>query len=84
MLIINCAVPIKFLYARERGEDIYPQLRNLISKLSKEVNNVVHHYQILGFPVHHALDSQALLQLHDSYCTKNRCLQCALGNQILN
>ncbi|MGI9546476.1 MAG: DUF2851 family protein [Flavobacteriaceae bacterium] len=83
MLIINCVVPLKFLYARDRGEDIYQELRNLISQLSKENNNVVYHYQSLGFPARHALDSQALLHLHDSYCRKNRCLECALGNQIL-
>jgi hypothetical protein len=83
-LIINTVLPLKNLYARERGENIYSQLRNLISRLRKEDNRIVRQFQSLGFPAHHALDTQALIRLHSSYCTKNRCLNCALGNQILN
>lgn len=84
ILIINAVLPIKYLFAKERGEDIYPQLRNLVSEISKENNSLVQRYQFIGFPVHHAIDSQALIQLYHSYCVKNRCLECALGNQILN
>jgi hypothetical protein len=31
-----------------------------------------------------ALDSQALIQLKHMYCSKNKCLQCAIGSAILN
>jgi hypothetical protein len=83
-LIINTVLPLKNLDARERGINIYPRLRKLISHLYKEDNRIVGAYRSLGFPVHHALDSQALIQLYRFYCEKNRCLECALGNQILN
>ncbi len=83
-LIINTVLPVKNLYAKEQGKDIYPELRKLVSQLLKEDNRIVNQYRSLGFPVHHALDSQAFLQLYRSYCEKNRCLDCALGNQILN
>ncbi|MEN8789343.1 MAG: DUF2851 family protein [Flavobacteriaceae bacterium] len=83
-LIINTVLPLKNLDARERGTNIYPRLRKLISQLYKEDNRIVREYRSLGFPVHHALDSQALIQLYKFYCEKNRCLECALGNQILN
>ncbi len=83
-LIINTILPLKNLFARERGNKNYLKLRKLISQLCKEDNHIVSQYRSLGFPVHHAIDSQALLQLNRFYCKKNRCLECALGNQILN
>ena len=83
-LIINSILPAKYLFAREHGNDNYQDIRNLVSQLSREYNVVINKFKRIKFPVHHALDSQALLQLHNSYCVKNRCLECALGNQILN
>ena len=83
-LIINSILPAKYLYAREHGEDNYRHIRDLIAHLKSENNGLIQSFREMDFPVHHALDSQALLQLHNNYCIKNRCLECAIGNQILN
>ena len=83
-IIINTVLPIKFLYAKEQGSENYPGLRSLISQLKKENNRLTDRFIRIRFPVQNALDSQAMIQLYDHYCTKNRCLECALGNQILN
>ncbi|MGB5238820.1 MAG: DUF2851 family protein [Flavobacteriaceae bacterium] len=83
-IIINTVLPVKNLYGKKRGNNNYPKLRKLVSELSREDNRIVRQYRSLGFPVHHALDSQAVIQLYRSYCKRNRCLECALGNQILN
>ena len=83
-LIINSILPAKYLFAREHGKDIYLHIRTLVSQLQQENNAVINKFKKMKFPVHHALDSQALLQLFNAYCLKNRCLECALGNQILN
>ena len=83
-LIINAIIPVKYFYAQIRGEENYKILRALIAQIAKERNSVVGRFRRIGFPVQHALDSQALLQLYNSYCRKNRCLECAIGNQLLN
>ena len=83
-LIINSILPAKYLFAKEHGEDNYQLIRSIIAQLRTEQNGVIDRFRERDFPVHHALDSQALLQLHNSYCVKNRCLECAIGNQILN
>ena len=83
-LIINSILPARYLYAMEHGKENYLQIRNLVSQLYQERNTVISKFKKLRFPAHHALDSQALLQLYNTYCVKNRCLECALGNQILN
>ena len=83
-LIINSILPAKYLYAREHGDDFYPYVRNLMTQLNYENNGLIQSFKKMNYPVHHALDSQALLQLYNNYCTKNRCLECAIGNQILN
>ena len=83
-LIINAILPVKFLYHLERGKDCYPMLRDMAAKIRVEDNSVIHKFRSLGLPANSAMDSQALLQLYNNYCSKNRCLECALGNQILN
>jgi hypothetical protein len=30
-----------------------------------------------------AFDSQAMIELHDVYCTQKKCLDCSIGNKIL-
>ena len=83
-LIINTVIPITFLYTKMHGKDSYTDLRALLVQIRRENNNLTERYLSMGFPIHSALDSQAIIQLYNAYCKQNRCLECALGNQILN
>ncbi len=83
ILIINTIIPLKFCYAKHLGLDINEELIGLISSLKLEENAIVRNYELLGLELHNAKDSQALLTLHKEYCRLNKCLQCAIGREIL-
>lgn len=84
LLTINTILPLKFCYATHLGKDVNGQIFEIISQIAAEGNSVVSNFRSLKIPVKNAMESQALLQLYNAYCTKNRCLQCVVGNSLLN
>lgn len=83
LLIINTVIPLKFCYAVQQGRDILEEILVLASRISSEENAVVKKFNSLKNISKNAYQSQALLQLKNEYCDKNRCLQCVIGNSII-
>lgn len=83
LLIINTIVPLKFCYAKQQCKDINEELIQLLSQVSAEKNSIIDKFDSLDVKATSALQSQALLQLKNEYCSKNKCLQCAVGNMVL-
>ena len=84
LLLINSIIPLKFSYARYLGKDISDVLLRLITELKMERNSIVSNFGTLGIIGSNAMRSQALLQLYNGYCIKNKCLHCAVGAHLLN
>jgi hypothetical protein len=55
----------------------------LIQQLKSEKNSIIDKFNELKISSKNAFETQALIQLKNNYCTKKRCLQCAIGNVIL-
>lgn len=83
LLIINTIVPLKFCFAKQQGKDVNEELIQLLSQVSAEKNSIIDKFKILKIKAISALQSQALLQLKNEYCSKNKCLHCAVGNTLL-
>jgi hypothetical protein len=83
LLIINTIIPVQFAYARSRGRQNFEDLAELLQQLKAERNSIVLKFEEHGLEVGNAFDSQALLQLRNEYCSKARCLQCAIGMELL-
>lgn len=83
LLIINTVVPIQFAYARSQGKDISEQLIELLSEISSEKNTIIDKFNCYGIKSKNAFESQALLQLKNEYCNNKKCLECAIGIQLL-
>lgn len=83
LLIINTIIPLKFLYQRNRGEVNENEFLGVIRKIKPEKNNIISNFSNLQVSLENACDSQALLELKNNYCSKKRCLQCAIGLQLL-
>lgn len=83
LLLINTILPLKYSYAKQIGKDISEEILELSLAIPKEENTVINKFQKLGINLKSALKSQALLQLKNDYCIKNKCLQCAIGNSII-
>lgn len=83
-IIINTVVPIVFAYGIFKNEASYKQKAILfLESIPTEENNIVKGFKALLVKSKTAHDSQALIQLKNNYCSKKRCLECAVGNQIL-
>jgi len=83
LLLINTIIPLKFAFAKQFGKDINDDILNLIGEIKSENNSILSKFQSLKPIAKSALDSQALLQLKNNYCDKNKCLDCAVGNKLL-
>ncbi|NRR90431.1 DUF2851 family protein [Winogradskyella undariae] len=83
LLIINTLIPFKFSYAKSQGKSIEEDLFQLIRDLKIENNSVINKFLELKSVDKNALSSQALLQLKQYYCDKNKCLHCAIGNRLI-
>ena len=55
----------------------------MLQQITSEKNSIVDKFNGLKKVSHSALESQALLQLKNEYCDKNKCLKCAVGNSLL-
>ncbi len=84
LLVINTLVPLKFCYSKHLGLDWSESLLSLVSEIKSESNSVISNFESLGSKTNNALQSQAKIQLHGQYCSKNKCLQCTLGSHLLN
>ena len=60
------------------------KLINFASLIASEQNSIVDKFNSIKQVSNSALHSQGLIQLKTMYCNKQRCLDCAIGNEILN
>ncbi|APY10073.1 hypothetical protein BWZ22_01955 [Seonamhaeicola sp. S2-3] len=84
LLLINTILPIKFCYSKQKGTPIDGVILEIANNIASENNSIISAFNKLKKVSKSALQSQALIQLKKTYCDKNKCLQCAVGNSILN
>lgn len=83
-IIINTVIPIMFLYGKEKAKsDIQEKALNFLEELKPEQNKITNKWQEVGLEIKNAYFSQSLIQLHNEYCIKKRCLECRIGNKYL-
>ena len=83
LLLINTIIPLKFVYEQSKGEVNEADFFGLIEQLKSEKNLIISKFSELKIKTATALESQALLELKNNYCTEKRCLECAIGNHLL-
>jgi len=83
LLLINTIIPLKYSYAKYVGQDVSEEIISLATSILPEENSIIKKFKELSSASKNSLQSQALIQLKNEYCTKNKCLQCAIGNNIL-
>ncbi len=84
LILINTIIPLKFIYAKDQGKNPEQEVFKLISNIPSEKNSVITGFVALKAPVNNAMHSQAMIQLKNNYCDQKACLQCAVGNYLLN
>jgi hypothetical protein len=83
LLIINTILPIQFAYVQSLGKENSEDLIQLLVAISPEKNSITEKFKSFGITSKNAFESQSLLQLKNEYCNKSKCLECAIGVELL-
>tara|TARA_R110002126_G_scaffold277560_3_gene423564 strand:+ start:2030 stop:3301 length:1272 start_codon:yes stop_codon:yes gene_type:complete len=83
LILINTILPLKFVYLQHRNEFEQEPFLDVIRQIKSEKNSIISKFSDLKIKANTAMDSQALLQLKNNYCTQKKCLHCAIGNDLL-
>ncbi|WP_333662595.1 DUF2851 family protein [Chishuiella changwenlii] len=82
-LLINTIIPLRYAYERSNDEVEIDFYLELLDQIKAESNSILDEYERIGFKNKSAKDSQQLIQLKKRYCSEKKCLNCAIGHQIL-
>ena len=83
LVIINTIIPVQFAYAQSQGKENVETIIELLSNIPAEKNNIIEKFTTFGIKSKNAFESQSLLQLKNEYCNAQKCLQCAIGLELL-
>jgi hypothetical protein len=83
LLIINTIIPVQFAYAKSQGKEISEIIIALLKEVAPEKNVIIEKFANFEVKSSNAFETQSLLQLKNEYCNKSKCLQCAVGIQLL-
>ncbi len=83
LLLINTIIPLQFHYKKSIHTLDQEVLLEMMRTLKPEKNSIISKFAELQVEAKNAFESQALLELKNNYCALKRCLQCAIGNQLL-
>lgn len=83
-ILINTFYPAMFAYGTAHNNDLLKSRAIAgLEELPAEKNKIINNFNKLGVPCNNAGDSQALIHLYKNYCIEKRCLDCAIGNNLL-
>lgn len=84
LLLINAFLPLALVYAKMYGDDDKKlKVLQIYDELKPENNKIIREWKNLGKTAKTAMDSQALLQLYQTYCQNKQCLSCRIGHHLL-
>jgi hypothetical protein len=83
LLVINTIIPFRFAYAKSIGKENTEELVALMQQAAPEKNAIIDKFRTFKIAPQSAYDTQSLLQLKNEYCNHKRCMQCALGLELL-
>ena len=83
LLIINTIVPFQFAYAKSQDKEISESIIELLTEIAPEKNAIIDKFASFGLKSRNAFETQSFLQLKNEYCSKGKCMECAIGVELL-
>ena len=83
LIIINTIIPLKFAYSLSLGKEIAEDILSIVTQIAPEKNIIIDKFKSFGVTSKNAFQTQAMLQLKNEYCNNKKCLQCAIGLELL-
>ncbi|NOU46627.1 MAG: DUF2851 family protein [Bacteroidales bacterium] len=85
LLLINSVVQMLFFYGQYiENESLTDKALMILESIEPENNQTIRKYTEFGVQINNALQSQALLFLKSHYCDQKRCIECRVGQILLN
>jgi hypothetical protein len=83
-LIINTVVPLMVAYGKSRDDQqLVDRAVGILQEVKTEENSIVKKWSTLGIRSGTAFDSQALIELHNNFCLRRKCLDCSIGSSLI-
>ena len=84
LILINTIIPFLYAYGLHKAQPaLCERATRLLESLPAEDNSILRQWSQAGIEAHTAADSQAILQLHRTYCERRDCLRCRFGYEYL-
>ena len=83
LLLINTIIPLKFVYQKYIGKLDEEEILQLIQQIKPEKNSIIDTFKTIKIEGKNAQETQALIQLKNEYCSKQKCLQCVVGIKLI-
>ncbi len=83
-LTINAIVPFVFLYGQFHDNEKFKNAAiQMLENIPPEENHILKKWKTLHIVAENASESQALIELYNSYCQQKKCLSCSIGASLL-
>lgn len=83
-ILLNTVVQFMFFYAQIKGKpEVRDRAINLMLHLKPEKNHIISLWKQIGIEAVNAFESQALIELRNSYCKQKQCLKCNIGTKLI-
>ena len=82
-IIINTIIPLRFTYELSLDKLNVDYYIDILEELKPENNHVVSLFKEVGFNINNSKKSQVIIHLKKYYCDEKKCLNCAIGNEVL-
>lgn len=84
MIIINTVVPLMVASGKIKDEQMMvDRALHMLHQVPPESNAITRQWSSLEVPITSAFDSQGILELHQNFCLKRRCLECVIGVSLV-
>ncbi|MDD3875595.1 MAG: DUF2851 family protein [Bacteroidales bacterium] len=84
-IVINTFIPFLFAYASEKQLPLLKESAlSFLEDVNCEKNAIVNDWVKNSISVKSAYDSQALIELKNNYCNQKKCLNCMIGDYVIN
>jgi hypothetical protein len=85
LLLINTVIPFMFTYGQTNNmNELKDRSLDWMEKIKPESNMIIRNFSKNNIKPSSAFQSQALIQLFNEYCSKQRCLECRIGHKLLS
>jgi hypothetical protein len=83
-VLINSLVPVLVAYGKSKDDQVLvDRAIAILQHIKSESNKITRLWTSLELKSKNAFDSQAMIELHNNFCLKRRCLECMIGASLI-